>query len=87
MKFHDKFMSNFEQFQISIRKPKVVKGQSKFLHFFELGYFLFTSGSLEIIISLQGLQVWNPNMKHTQTHTDPNSHPVSHWSIGSHFWV
>jgi hypothetical protein len=35
-----------------------------------------------VIHPLQGLQVWNPNMKHT--HTDPASLPRS---IGSNFWV
>ncbi len=48
--------------------------------------FLLTSGRLGLIIPLQGLQVWNPNMKHT-THTGPDSHPTSHWSIGNHFGV
>ncbi len=64
-----------------------LKGQSKFLHFFKLEYFLFTSGRLGIIIPLQRLQVWNPNMKYTHAQRDPNSHPAYHWSIGSQFWV
>jgi hypothetical protein len=29
-----------------------------------------------------GIQLWNIHMQR-----DPDSHPASHWSIGSHFWV
>ncbi len=52
-----------------LRIPKANQSVSIFLG---SGYFcLFPSGRLGLIIPLQGLQVWNPNMKQTHTRTDP----------------
>ncbi len=49
---------------------------------------MFTSPRLGFIILLQGLQVWNPNMKHTHTPRSwqPSSLPSVQY-IESHFWV
>jgi hypothetical protein len=43
--------------------------------------FMLRSGWLGLIIPLQGLQVWNPNMKHTHTHRScqPAGLLLVHW--------
>ncbi len=58
-----------------------LKGQSKSSYFSVPEYFLVYVRQAGLIIPLQGLQAWNPNMKHTHTRRSwqPSSLPLVHW--------
>jgi hypothetical protein len=53
---------------IKIPLLSTLKGQSKSPYFSVPEYFLVYVRQAGLIIPLQGLQAWNPNMKHTHTH-------------------
>ncbi len=75
--------SNFELPLLCTRAPQGIQNPSTFP--VQALFFRLHQGGWGLFIPLQGLRVWNPILKLSQTHR--SSQPACHWSTGSHCLV